>query len=54
MCKAGRGGLKDTTLDGLVFRILEQVRIRSGIDPLLVEDICLGNVSWNASTNQLD
>ncbi|ETN36968.1 uncharacterized protein HMPREF1541_07956 [Cyphellophora europaea CBS 101466] len=44
MCKAGRGGLKDTTLDTLVFKILEQVRIRSNVEPALVEDICLGNV----------
>jgi len=45
MCKAGKGGLKDTPLDGLVFKMLEQVRIKSKIDPSLVEDICLGNVS---------
>lgn len=45
MSKAGRGGLKDTTLDGLIFKILEQVRIKSKIEPNLVEDICLGNVS---------
>lgn len=44
MCKAGRGGLKDTTLDGLVFKLLEQVRIKSNIDPVLVQDVCLGNV----------
>lgn len=44
MCKAGRGGFKDTTLDTLVFKVLEQVRIKSNIDPVLVEDVCLGNV----------
>lgn len=44
LCRSGKGGLKDVTLDGLVFRILEQVRTRSKIDPELVEDICLGNV----------
>ncbi|KAK5947009.1 hypothetical protein PMZ80_001155 [Knufia obscura] len=44
MCKAKRGGLKDTTLDALVFKILEQVRQKSKIDPQLVHDICLGNV----------
>ncbi|KAH0832810.1 hypothetical protein AYO21_00291 [Fonsecaea monophora] len=44
MCKAKKGGLKDTTLDGLVFKILEQVRLRSKLDPRLVDDVCLGNV----------
>jgi hypothetical protein len=49
MCKAGRGAFKDTTLDGLAFKILEQVRERSNIDPRLVDDVCLGNVrNWSA------
>lgn len=46
LAKARRGGLKDTPLDGLVFKILEQVVQRAGIDPAHVEDICLGNVSY--------
>ncbi|KAK5121691.1 hypothetical protein LTR85_004863 [Meristemomyces frigidus] len=45
LCKARKGGLKDTPLDGLVFKILEQVVRKSRIDPQMVEDICLGNVS---------
>ncbi|TKA30139.1 hypothetical protein B0A50_02858 [Salinomyces thailandicus] len=45
LCKAGKGGLKNTPLDGLVFKILEQVLRKSNIDPQMVEDICLGNVS---------
>ena len=44
LCKAGKGGLKDTPLDGMVFKILEQVIRKSNIDPQMVEDICLGNV----------
>lgn len=44
MTKAGKGGLKDTPLDGLVFKILEQVVRKSRLDPQMVEDICLGNV----------
>jgi acetyl-CoA acyltransferase 1 len=44
MCKASRGGLKDTSLDALIFKTLEQVRIRSKLDPALVDDVCLGNV----------
>ncbi|KAK5729070.1 hypothetical protein LTR15_002211 [Elasticomyces elasticus] len=45
LTKGGKGGLKDTPLDGLVFKILEQVVRKSRIDPQMVEDICLGNVS---------
>jgi acetyl-CoA acyltransferase 1 len=44
LTKAGKGGLKDTPLDGLVFKILEQVVRKSRLDPQMVEDICLGNV----------
>jgi hypothetical protein len=29
----------------MLFRILQQVNWKSNIDPHLVEDICLGNVS---------
>jgi acetyl-CoA acyltransferase 1 len=45
LTKAKKGGFKDTSLEYLVFALLEQVRLRSNIDPALVEDICLGNVS---------
>jgi len=45
LCKAKKGGLKDTPLDGIVFKMLEQVVRKSNIDPQMVEDICLGNVS---------
>lgn len=44
LTKAKKGGFKDTPLDGLVFKILEQVVRKSNLDPQLVEDICLGNV----------
>lgn len=44
MTKGKKGGLKDTPLDGIVFKILEQVVRKSRIDPQMVEDICLGNV----------
>lgn len=44
LTKANKGGFKDTPLDGLVFKILEQVVRKSNLDPQLVEDICLGNV----------
>ncbi|CAI6331017.1 unnamed protein product [Periconia digitata] len=45
LTKAFKGGFKDTPLDGIVVKILKQVVARSNIDPALVEDICLGNVS---------
>lgn len=45
LCKYKKGGMKDTTLDDMVFKLLEQVRAKCGIDPAQVDDICLGNVS---------
>jgi acetyl-CoA acyltransferase 1 len=44
LTKAKKGGFKDTSLEFLVYSLLAQVRQRSGLDPALVEDICLGNV----------
>ncbi|KAK0284150.1 hypothetical protein LTR35_005864 [Friedmanniomyces endolithicus] len=44
MCRYKTGSLSDAPLDALVLKILEQVRLRSSLDPALVEDICLGNV----------
>ena len=45
LTKAFKGGFKDTPLDGIIVKILKQVVARANIDPALVEDICLGNVS---------
>ncbi len=45
LTKARKGGFKDTPLDGLLFKLLEQVNARSNLDPALVEDICCGNTS---------
>ncbi|CAE6378300.1 unnamed protein product [Rhizoctonia solani] len=42
MCKAKKGGLKDTPSDVLLVGMLKAVRERSGIDPALVEDIAVG------------
>lgn len=44
LAKGKKGGLKDTPLDGIVFKLLEQVVFKSRLDPQLVEDVCLGNV----------
>ncbi|KAI9819350.1 MAG: hypothetical protein M1832_004055 [Thelocarpon impressellum] len=45
LTKAGRGGFKDTPLDFLLLQLLRAVKQKSGLDPQLVEDICLGNVN---------
>ncbi|KAK7548680.1 Thiolase, N-terminal domain-containing protein [Phyllosticta citricarpa] len=45
LCKGKKGGLKDTPVDGIMFKMLEQVKAKMKIDPQLVEDICVGNVS---------
>jgi acetyl-CoA acetyltransferase len=44
LTKAKKGGFKDTPLDGLVFKMLQQVLRKMNFDPQLVEDVCLGNV----------
>jgi acetyl-CoA acetyltransferase len=46
LTKARKGGFKDTDLDYLVYALLKEVIAKSQIDPALVEDICLGNVSY--------
>jgi len=45
LTKGKKGGMKDTPLDLMVYLLLKQVRERMNMDPALVEDICLGNVS---------
>ncbi len=45
LTKARKGGFRDTTLEYMVYSILNEVRERSKLDPALVEDIALGNVS---------
>jgi acetyl-CoA acyltransferase 1 len=45
LTKAKKGGMKDTTLEYIIYALLKQVRQRSNLDPALVEDICFGNVS---------
>ncbi|KAJ2333880.1 3-ketoacyl-CoA thiolase with broad chain length specificity [Coemansia sp. RSA 2681] len=42
--RAGKGGFKDTTSEYLLGTILRGLVERTGIDPALVEDICVGNV----------
>ena len=45
LTKARKGGFKDTELEYMVYALLKEVRQRITLDPALVEDICLGNVS---------
>lgn len=44
LTKARKGGLRDTPVDELLIHVLTAVRERSGIDPKIVEDVCVGNV----------
>ncbi|EPE05202.1 3-ketoacyl- thiolase [Ophiostoma piceae UAMH 11346] len=45
LTKGKKGGFKDTSLEYIVYALLKEVRERSKLDPALVEDISLGNVS---------
>ncbi|KAI0403800.1 Thiolase, N-terminal domain-containing protein [Xylaria palmicola] len=45
LCKARKGGFKDSSLEYLMFAVLKAARERLGFSPDLVEDICMGNVS---------
>jgi acetyl-CoA acetyltransferase len=44
LTKGKKGGMKDTSLDFMVYSLLKEVRERMNVDPAIVEDICLGNV----------
>ncbi|KAK5173979.1 uncharacterized protein LTR77_001058 [Saxophila tyrrhenica] len=50
LTKSHRGAFKDTPLDGLLFKTLEQVVQRSCFPPHHVGDICLGNVRDGRAT----
>jgi acetyl-CoA acyltransferase 1 len=53
LCKARKGGFKDSTVEFLAYAILKEVKERSNLDPALVEDICMGNVSDGKSAYKL-
>jgi acetyl-CoA acetyltransferase family protein len=44
LCKAKKGGLKDTRTDELMLEMFKQSIAHGGIDPALVGDICVGTV----------
>lgn len=45
LTKGKKGGFKDTTVDGIVVKLMKEVVKKMNMNPALVEDICLGNVS---------
>lgn len=45
LTKANKGGLKDTSPETLVAHVIKAVVEKAKLDPKLVEDICIGNVS---------
>ncbi|OAL35682.1 hypothetical protein AYO20_05063 [Fonsecaea nubica] len=44
LTKARKGGLKDTATDELLIHVLKAIKDKSGINPDVVEDVCVGNV----------
>lgn len=44
LTKARKGGLKDTPTEELLIHVLKAIKEQSGIDPNVVEDVCVGNV----------
>ena len=44
MTKAKKGSQKDTPPEAMLAPVLKAVLKNSGIDPKLVEDVCIGNV----------
>lgn len=44
LCKAKKGQFKDTTSDELLLSLFKATRETMGIDPALIQDICLGTV----------
>ena len=49
LTKGFKGGMKDTPLDYMIYRTLKELVRRSRIDPQLIEDVCLGNVSLHTT-----
>ena len=50
LCKARKGGFKDTRSDELLTEMYKAVITRAGFDVKLIEDICVGNVLTPAPT----
>ena len=46
LTKAKKGAQKDTPAEGMLLPVLKAVVEKSGIDPKLIEDVAVGNVSY--------
>lgn len=49
LCKAKRGGLKDTPADDMVATVLKETIRRTGVEPEAVGDVCIGSVMGPSS-----
>ncbi|KAL4423207.1 hypothetical protein ABPG77_000340 [Micractinium sp. CCAP 211/92] len=49
LCKAKRGGFKDTPVDDLIAAVLKETIRRSGVEPEAVGDVCFGSVMGPSS-----
>ena len=49
LCKAKRGGFKDTPVDDLVAAVLKETIRRTGVEPEAVGDVCFGSVMGPSS-----
>ena len=49
LCKGFKGAFKDTPVEMLTLAVMKAIIAKSGIEPALVEDICVGNVIGGSS-----
>lgn len=49
LCKAKRGGFKDTPADDLIAAVLKETIRRTGVEPEAVSDVCFGSVMGPSS-----
>lgn len=53
LAKSFKGGMKDTEMDYVLYTLLKEVLGKSKVDPALIEDVCLGNVSIRWTQTEL-
>lgn len=49
IARAGKGSFRDTSSEQLLYKLVEQVLTKTGIDPTLLEDVVMGNVLNNGA-----
>jgi acetyl-CoA acetyltransferase len=54
LAKSFKGGMKDTEMDYVLYTLLKEVLGKSKVDPALIEDVCLGNVSIRWTQTQTE